>query len=437
MNLMPPHRCPPWESESRPGVHSKIFSLATEEFAQANSFPATATRKPAPTSPPLSPPTEAAVSQLQDCVPVGPVALAIGGFVRALLSGLEESRALISCVFQEPFPASEENTDVEGHDSANKSGSLWVELRSPIIGTLATRSRVPAEWALCRSLRLSVSITKEGSRVDLEGVQVVPIEGGSEAWQALVPLFASSLGSGTWGLEDCRGIAWEWWKQEGRQSFEGTKLRRVVDSLADLGFGKVVPADASASLLLGCTLASRQNLTSLHYRYRTTGKKMKSKAVGPTTDNTVALMQKRAVDVVATIDHIPETFDATSAWYEPDVSEKDRLGYALWAETAASPVRRQTAEKFATSSLNYAALCCAREEDRGATASSVQRLFAVGRSFGGATKLDQLRGKAAPWQCKDETYQMSGNDGRVIWRPIPGLGTQVPFSHKNKIMEQH
>jgi hypothetical protein len=102
---------------------------------------------------------------------------------------------------------------------------------------------------------------------------------------------------------------------------------------------------------------------------------------------------------------------------------KDEIGLGLWEETVSTPLKRMTAARCARSSLNYAALFCARPGcDKGASPASVEKLVTVAHNYGGATKVDVLKGKANTWQYKDETYQMTGNDGRIVWKPVHGVG---------------
>jgi hypothetical protein len=44
------------------------------------------------------------------------------------------------------------------------------------------------------------------------------------------------------------------------------------------------------------------------------------------------------------------------------------------------------------------------------------KLFSGARFTGGATSYDVFNRGAQPWQQDDETFQMTGDNGRVLWR---------------------
>jgi hypothetical protein len=366
----------------------------------------------------LSTAAETAISQLLEQVPEEPLAEAVGGFLRALLSGLEGGDAVRSCAF-----CREER----------RVPSLSVRLNAAVIGSIATRSRIPTEWLLQPELLFSIeedgatttSAEEEGGggvRLRLSGVQVVPLEGARRAWRAISARFAASAAD---TLDARRTVAWEWWDTEGRAVLDSTKLWRVVESLAGLGFGKAAPAYAKASLLLGCSLSLHQNVTTLDYRYvgnhyrHHDSEETQSSSNGRNSHHRSSHGKKtrhHRVHVKATMEPCQSTYDPTSPDFNCHRKIQKEIGDGLWEEMASSSVKRQIAAKCATSSLNYAALFCAREGERGASPASVQKLVTAARHFGGATNFDIMRGKASAWQVDDETYQMTAGDGRVVWR---------------------
>lgn len=324
----------------------------------------------------------AALDEFLDWIPDAPVQRAVGSFFRALLSGLQEEN-LVKAV-----------KAVEG------GSSLEIDLKTSVIGTVATRSRVPAEWLLLPRIRVWIDDNeKEGTKLRLEGIQVVPIEGATEVWKILAALFIEKRVE---TLDERRRVAWQWWDDDdGRDQFQGTKLWRVVESLALLGFGQAVPTYAKASLLLGCCLGVHQDVTTLHYRYKNDG--------------------GQEIDVLGTLDPVAATCDPDSPEFNCNEEMKDEIGLGLWEETVSTPLKRKTAARCARSSLNYAALFCARKgRDQGATLYSLQKLVTRAHNHGGATKLDVMKGKASAWQFEDDTYQMTGDNGRIVWRPLDG-----------------
>lgn len=351
----------------------------------------------------LSPAAELAISQFLGKIPADEASLAqaVGGFLRELLLGLEEGEMVESVLLT-----------LTDDTKKPPSSLLSVQLHAAVIGTIATRSHVPTEWFLHPSLQFSldheVNSHKEGGiRLRLSGMQVVPIEGARQAWRALAPRIAASPDD---TIDDQRTVAWDWWNSEGRDMMQGTKLWRIVESLAGLGFGKAVPTYAKAAMVLGCTLGIRQDVTALYFRY-----------VAPASEHSQGSSwhgraMRRAVHVVATQKPASSTFDPTSSDFNFHDKIQDGIGHNLWKETASSRVKRMIAAKSAPSALNYAALFCAREGEQGATPASVEKLVSAGRHFGGATKLDIIKGKASSWQFSDETYQMTAGDGRVVWR---------------------
>ena len=335
----------------------------------------------------ISADSAAALEEFLEWVPDIPVRRAIGSFFRALISGLEEGKFIKSV------------KAVQG------GSSLRIRLRKKVIGTVATRSRVPAEWVLLPTIQVWTVDDEQlvGTKLRLMGIQVIPIEGATEVWKILAALYVDNHAE---TLDERRKVAWEWWDDGGRDKFEGTKLWRVVESLAQLGYGKVVPTYAKASLLLGCSLAMHQDVTTLHYRYDNNGNGSDISSNGDDT-----------IDVLGTLQPDADAYDPSSPEFNCDEEIKDAIGLTLWEETVSTPMKRLTAAKFARSSLNYAALFCAREgKEKGASPASVQKLVTVAHNFGGATKLNVVKGKASAWQCDDETYQMTGDDGRIVWR---------------------
>jgi hypothetical protein len=333
---------------------------------------------------------EAALEEFLEWVPDFPVKRAIGGFFRALISGLEKSN-LVKAV-----------KAVEG------GSSLQINLHKRVIGTVATRSRVPAEWVLLPKIQVWIDDDElMGTKLRLMGIQVVPIEGAMEAWKIMAALFIEKQAE---TLDERRKVAWDWWNEEGRDKFEGTKLWRVVESLAQLGFGKVVPTYAKASLLLGCTLNFHQDMDTLHYRYNN---------YNGNGGNNSSHNGDEDIDVLGTLKPVAVACDPSSPEFNCDEDMKDDIGLGLWEETVSTPMKRMTAERCARSSLNYAALFCARAgQEKGASPASVQKLVTVARYFGGATKYDVIKGKASSWQYDDETYQMTGDNGRIVWRAL-------------------
>jgi hypothetical protein len=322
-----------------------------------------------------------AISRFLAGIPQPPVQRAISGFLRALISGLQQDHFLKSVKF------------------IRTKSSLEITLHSSVIGTVATRSRVPGEWLLLPRIQVSMddnhnSIT--GTKLLLQGIQVVPIQGATEAWKDLAALFETSQAD---TLDEQRVVAWQWWDTSGRAKYKGTKLWRVVESLALLGFGQAVPTYAKASLLLGCCLGMYQDVPSLYFRCN----------------------DKNQVDVLGTLEPTEEARNPKSPKFNCNEELKDAIGLDLWEETISSSIKRATAAKCAPSSLNYAALFCARpDQEMGASPESVEKLVTVARCYGGASRVDVLRGKANSWQYDDETYQMTGNDGRIVWKPVDG-----------------
>lgn len=334
-------------------------------------------------------------------IPQHSVKHAIGGFFRALISGLEQDHL------------------VETVKAVEGGSSLQIELRTSVIGNVATRSRVPAEWVLLPKIQVWMDDNDDddeqvvGTKLRLSGIQVIPIEGATEAWKELAALFIEQQAE---TLNDRRSVAWKWWNETGRDTHEGTKLWRIVESLALLGFGQAVPTYAKASLLLGCCLGVHQDVTSLHYRFNSGNNNDESSGSGEDSSHNT---DYQGVDVVGTQDPVAATCDIDSPEFNCNEEMKDEIGLALWQETVSSPFKRATAAKCARSSLNYAALFCAREgRELGASPESVEKLVTVARNFGGATKIDVMKGKASTWQYEDETYQMTGNDGRIVWKPL-------------------
>jgi len=345
----------------------------------------------------ISAASETALAEFLDWIPDRPVQRAIGAFFRALLSGLEEGNLVKSV------------KAVEG------GSSLEIYLRRSVIGTVATRSRVPAEWLLLPKIQVWIDDDeKVGTKLRLMGIQVVPIEGATKAWKILAALFMEKHAK---TLDERRKVAWQWWDADnGRYQFEGTKLWRVVESLALLGFGQAVPTYAKASLLLGCSLGVHQDVKTLHYRYNSGNNSTNG---GDSSGNDA----DQDVDVVGTLDPVAAACDPDSPEFNCNEEMKDVIGLGLWEETVSTPFKRMTAAKCARSSLNYAALFCAREgRDRGASPDSVEKLVTVARHRGGATKLDVVKGKASQWQYDDETYQMTGDNGRIVWKPVDENG---------------
>lgn len=344
--------------------------------------------------------TKAALDEFLEWIPQPPVRHAIRGFFQALLAGLEHDN-LVETV-----------KTIEG------GSSLEINLRATVVGTVATRSRVPAEWKLLPKIHVWIDTDETvGTKLRLSGIQVIPIEGATRAWKILAALFELKQAS---TLDEQRAVAWQWWDGDnGRNEFEGTKLWRVVESLALLGYGQVVPTYAKASLLLGCCLGVHQDVTTLHYRYDVHNGSINSSNGGNSSDNNNDDYQD--VDVLGTLDPVAQACDPDSAEFNCNEEMKDEIGVGLWEETVSTPMKRMTATRCARSSLNYAALFCARPgRDQGASPDSLQKLVTVANKTGGATKVDVVKGKASPWQFHDETYQMTGDNGRILWRWVDG-----------------
>ena len=73
--------------------------------------------------------------------------------------------------------------------------------------------------------------------------------------------------------------------------------------------------------------------------------------------------------------------------------------------------------RFVPSVFNWSR-CYAKSHELGLGGANVERvrkLFQVGMRCGGASPSDRLMRFAQPWQVEDQTYQLFGDEGRVIW----------------------
>ncbi|KAL3895796.1 MAG: hypothetical protein SGPRY_013425 [Prymnesium sp.] len=85
--------------------------------------------------------------------------------------------------------------------------------------------------------------------------------------------------------------------------------------------------------------------------------------------------------------------------------------------------KRDLAERFARSGINFSLLFVGREElqahnVRGASVDAICKLFEASDAVGPATMIDVSFG-ALKWQKDDPTFRMTGEHGRIMWVPRP------------------
>lgn len=282
---------------------------------------------------------------------------------------------------------------IAGHIEATEfsEGCLTVRLRTPLSGEIATRSRVPVSFELESTVRVSAEVDKSKSAVlNLQGILLAPIEGASDVYKRLLPEW-----KGCKTAEAKAERAWEFWLAH-KHEFEGTKLWRLIESLAGLRTATLIPRKGFMDIIMGCICVTRSRATSLRYSF-----------YGETT----------STQVRCTTTHDQSIQDSSSKNYDPDAEWKSNTARDIALRNVTDSVNRELAEKFAKSGINFSLLFSDVEERgiKGASPDVVAKLFQQSLAVGGATHLDRMVG-AMKWQRDDPTFKATGDHGRVLWK---------------------
>ena len=123
------------------------------------------------------------------------------------------------------------------------------------------------------------------------------------------------------------------------------------------------------------------------------------------------------VQVTCSTEDDPAVHDPGSPFYDADAEWKSAAAKGIALRNVSDPSKRDLAEKFARSGINFSLLFNASgEEVRGARPEAIKKLFDASDVTGGASGLDVMMG-ALKWQKDDPTFKMTGDHGRIFWSP--------------------
>jgi hypothetical protein len=261
--------------------------------------------------------------------------------------------------------------------------------RVPIVGEIATRSRIPLDLRISEELRFALQPS-----VDMEhGAQVTLWTSGLEMWpladaKVLRKKMESDLGAG-YDLK----AAYDWWRIHKEQfPLQSSKLRRVVDSLFSQPSAMLYPAWQLHDAFWGFTQADH-GLEWKSFEFRTQG-------TGTSTWISIT----------------GDTFPDQAATAE---EEATRRRDCEWARTAISkPSNRKGGDLCAASTT---ALGKMRHDKflglQGGKAALITKLFSAADWWGcgesGWTQWDET------WLCTDRKNSFGkvvAEQGRVLWR---------------------
>lgn len=276
-----------------------------------------------------------------------------------------------------------------------EDGTLRIQLKGAMVAEIATRSRVPVSFELETEVTIMPAVESGGEIVlHLRGLIITPVDGAIEVFNQMKQVW-NDKGVPAEEVETRGEIAWTWWqKMNNKERYQSSKIWRIVDSLAGLSTARMVPRRGFEDLLMGCLCVTRTRPTSLRYSHYD-GK----------------------AQVTCETEHDPAVLDSSTILYDPECEWKEKTAQAIAARNVANPSTRDLAERFARSGINFSCLFAAVNTTgvRGANPAAVVKLFELSQAVGGANAVDRAMG-ALKWQRDDETFKMTGDHGRLIWR---------------------
>ena len=291
------------------------------------------------------------------------------------------------------------------HRSFAAHDELVLEFADSRRAEIATRSRVPVAFELERVVRIRPIVTGETVSFEVDGLSIGPVEGARQLWKALLPEWQRA-GISKWTMDsadlDARAeLAWSWWLKH-KDEYADTKVWRIIESLAGLRTASLVPRQGFQDLLMGIICVTRTRARALTFSFFE-GKKGDQ------------------VQVACEADDDPAVFDAQSEDYDPDAGWKRPASAAIAWRNVEETSKRDLAEKFARSGINFSLLFAGREQMaehgvRGASVDAICKLFQASEAIGGAKAIDVTLG-ALKWQKEDPTFRMTGDHGRIMWVP--------------------
>lgn len=309
-----------------------------------------------------------------------------------------------------------------------EGGQLVLALQSPLGGEIATRSRVPVCYELERAVRLTPSVDTDGEIVfAVDGMVIGPVRGAAQAYAALERVWeAAALPADDVPARAEAG--WAWWKAQGADALEGTKLWRIVDSLAGLRSASLVPSQGFYDLLMGCVCVTRTRPVELRFSFfHPEGRAARSRlrrGGGSKGAGGAAADDSHSVQVNCTTRPDPAMLDAASAVHDAAHEWKQVTARGI-SQRNSAPSKRDLAEKFARSGINFSLLFgdVRAIGVRGAQPDAVAKLFEDGSgAMGGAGAADRMLG-ATKWQKDDPTFKMTGDAGRIVWSALGSRGS--------------
>ena len=196
---------------------------------------------------------------------------------------------------------------------------------------------------------------------------------------------------------------WAWWSKH-KGEYSGSKMWRIIESLAGLSTARLVPKSGFHDLMMGIFCVTRTRPTRMKF----------SLWEGKKSDR---------VQVACSTEDDPAVHDPASPFYDADAEWKSAAAKGIALRNVSDPSKRDLAEKFARSGINFSLLFNANGEDvRGANPEAIEKLFEASAVTGGASGVDVTLG-ALRWQKDDITFKMTGpNLGRILWTPREDIG---------------
>ena len=281
------------------------------------------------------------------------------------------------------------------------ASTIIVQLHTPVLGEIATRSRVAVRWEVPESkllIRAQPPTSPGGDAVlDIDGLFSRAVEGASEIFHELQREWQSQqldaeelLGDGPYS--QFTDFASSWWAHQRSTLVPQSKAWRVIDSLYSATAGQFAPSKDLSEMIVGVSCTTRRRISQLRYFY---------------------FGSPPVVQVAASIDPAPE---------HPEDALKDALVHKIAQARLLSKTSQAIGDKFAPSAMNWTR-CFARSRELGlggANAERLRRLFAAGKAPAGASQADRWFKGALAWQMTDMTYKLSGpHEGRIIWHRHP------------------
>jgi hypothetical protein len=252
-----------------------------------------------------------------------------------------------------------------------ESCSLNVHFGSlPIIGEIATRSRIPFDVWIASDLRFSVS-KSDPVKLNISGLQMVPL--------ADVRKFRELCRE---SQEQC-SVYQVWMNGKDEFPLESSKLRRIIQSLHDQTGFRFLPENQQVITIEGFT-KDEDGFKLTGFTFRGSGK------------------------------NVTMTLHEEPLGTEQDSREKNEWGQKIFSD----PVNRKMGEQFSASALALGRLKFGHALGlEGANPSLVMKLFSAatwwGEGSGGWHQFDHT------WNCtdhKDAFGSIVEEQGRIIWR---------------------